>query len=191
MEGLLLRLDLSAVGALNHQQTSFTGEDAESYSFDSNSLAIGPKLALNLGIAPAKLVRIGVFGSVEGMPNITSNGSLPHTQVDGQFRWAVGPSLGFRFGPSVPLELELALALAQMHQVGSQNDIGAPDNRYPLSGGQWGGQGGAKLLYRPGGAGDTFALHLGLLGGLTGTGANGTDTKASLMALELGISIGL
>jgi hypothetical protein len=189
VEGLMLRLDLGAVGSWNHHETSFS-EAGTGYSFDSKAFSLGPKLALNLGFAPIRLVRIGVFGAAEAAPYLGGD-SFPGTELGAQFRITFGPTVGFRFGPSVPLELEVALAVAHLNQTGSHDDSGNPENGYPLMSDQWGGQGGLKLLFRPGGAGDPFALYAGLLGGLTGTGANGTDTKASLMAAELGISIGL
>jgi hypothetical protein len=193
-KGLVFRLDLSAVGTWTEEQTSFSVDsmngDPEQLSFKSTGIAVGPKLLLNLGYAPSRLVRIGVYGAAEGAPQIAVDESIPYASIAGHFRLSAGPTVGFRFGPDAPLELEFGVGLVRQSTLGSQAVVLADDNRYPLGSDKWGGEAQAKLLFRPGGAGDTFALHVGGLFGLTATTASNTDTKAWLGGLELGVSIG-
>jgi hypothetical protein len=195
VKGLLLRLDVSAVGTFTQDETSFSvdamGGDPEQLSFSSTGVAVGPKALVNLGFAPSRLVRLGAYAAIEGAPQFSLEGSIPNVSVDGHLRISVGPSVGFRFGPKTPLELELGLGVVRQQQMGMQTTIGSPDNRYPLGADKWGGEGGVKLFVRPGGAGDAFAFHVGLLGGLTVTSAGDTDTKAVLGGVELGVSLGL
>jgi hypothetical protein len=194
-KGVLFRIDVSAVGTFNQDETSVSvdvpGGDPEQVSVSSNGIAVGPKLLLNLGYAPSRLVRLGVYGAVEGAPQFTVNTDTPNLTVDGHFRFSAGPTLGLRFGPEAPLELEFGLGIVRQEQVGSQSEVLVQGNTYPLGADHWGGEGGIKLLLRPGGAADTFAIHVGVLGGLTVASTDQAETKAFLGGIELGISLGL
>jgi len=184
----LLRADLSVgPGAYELHVDSSDDEDNTTYA-----LAVGPRLGLNLGWGVSRLVRVGIGGSAAFSLNLVEDQGIPNAEVDGWGRWAVGPSVGFRFGPDVPLELDVAVNFANFMAVGSQ----AQDGSFNLDAKHYGMTSTVLLLWRPGGAASAFALHAGLEGtwGLASTtppsGASATNAMF-LQSLLLGVSFGL
>jgi hypothetical protein len=190
---VLLRLDASVIpGTYVQHATNDAGDSADAYAF-----AIGPRLGLNLGYAPSKLIRIGLGGAAAFSMNVADNQGIPSAQVDGWARWTVGPSVGFRFGPKVPLELDVALNFANFMNLGSQaTPTQGGGTNFDLLAKQYGMTNTVLLLFRPGGADDEFAIHAGIEGtwGMADSAVSGgvsTNNVGFLQSVLLGISLGL
>jgi len=182
---VLVRADASiAPGAYELEIDNSAGESSSTYA-----MALGPRLGLSLGYAPSRLVRLGIGTAAAFSMTLAEGGGIPSAEVDGWARWTVGPSVGFRFGPKVPIELDIALNFALSQTLGSQVDIGGGTSFDALAK-RYGVTSTALLLWRPGGAADLFALHAGLEStwGMDGGSSSGTMLMQSLL---LGISVGL
>ena len=162
VKGLLLRADLSlAPGAYVQHVSNTAGDQA-----DASAASLGPRLGLNLGFAPSRLIRLGLSISTDFSLNVVEDQGLPDIELDGWVRWILGPTVGFRFGPSVPLELELGAGFSHMIVIGSQALVDEGGSlAYQVGDQQFGPAGSALLVYRPGGADSIWGLHAGLLGG--------------------------
>lgn len=190
---ILFRSDASfGIGSyLQHVENS--GGD----SWETYAMALGPRLAVNLGYAPTRLVRLGLGASAAFALNAVEHQGIPNTELDGWMRWTVGPTVGFRFGPRVPLELEVGLAFSHSWIFGSQGFPADSDaSLFDVGAKQFGTTSSALLFYRPGGPTSLFAVHAGLEGtwGLVQThpsdGSTTTNT-AFIHSLLLGLSLGL
>lgn len=184
----LFRADLSVgPGAYELHVDNSDDEDNTTYA-----LSVGPRLGLNLGYGVSRLVRIGLGGSVAFSMNLADDQGIPNAEIKGWGRWTVGPSVGFRFGPDVPLELDVAVNFANFMALGDQALAGGFD----LEAKHYGMTSTVLLLWRPGGAASAFALHAGLEGtwGLASTtppsGTSATNAMF-LQSLLLGVSFGL
>ncbi len=87
---------------------------------DSFAFTIGPRLGVNLGYAPTRLIRLGIGSAVAFSTSVAKTDGTLSALVDGWGRWTIGPSVGFRFGPKVPIELDLAVNFANFANFGSQ-----------------------------------------------------------------------
>jgi hypothetical protein len=184
---LLFRADASvAPGSYQLEVNNADGDSSSTYAF-----ALGPRLGLNLGYAPSRLIRLGFGTAAAFSMTIAEDGDIPSAEVDGWARWTIGPSVGFRFGPKVPIELDIALNFATFQTLGSQVFPlqGSPSSFDALAR-RYGMTSTALLLWRPGGAADAFAFHAGLEStwGMDGGASSGTMLLQSLL---LGISVGL
>lgn len=184
---VLLRADASlAPGSYQLEINNSAGESESTYAF-----ALGPRLGLNLGYAPSRLIRLGIGTAAAFSVTLAEDGDIPNAEVDGWARWTVGPSIGFRFGPKVPLELDIAVNFANFMTLGSQvTPLQGEPATFDALAKRYGMTSTALLLWRPGGAADAFALHAGLEStwGMDGGASSGTMLLQSLL---LGISIGL
>lgn len=183
---VLFRADVSvAPGAYQLEVNSSAGEAENTYA-----MALGPRVGLNLGYAPSRLIRLGIGAAAAFSMTLAEDGGIPTAEVDGWARWTVGPSVGFRFGPKVPLELDVALNFANFMALGSQVSIAGDDIEFDALAKRYGITSTALLLWRPGGAADPFALHAGLENtwGYGGGYSTGTMLMQSLL---LGITLGL
>jgi hypothetical protein len=191
-DAVLFRVDASVLpGTYVQHASNSDGESAEAYAF-----AIGPRLGLNLGYAPSRLIRLGIGGAAAFSMNIADQQGIPSAQVDGWARWTVGPSVGFRFGPKVPIELDVALNFANFTNLGSQGSNGSTSASFDTLAKQYGMTTTVLLLFRPGGANDEFALHAGLEGtwGMAQSVAESgvsTSNAGYLQSLLLGVTFGL
>jgi len=189
---VLFRVDASAgPGTYQLHVSNSGGEEADHFA-----LALGPRLGLNLGYGVSRLIRIGLNGSAAFSLNLAEDEGIPSAEVDGWARWNIGPSVGFRFGPKVPIELDVAVQFANFQSLGSQTSIGGMLSFDALAK-QYGMTSTVLLLWRPGGAKDEFALHAGLEGtwGLSSSTPAGSSTESQqamfLQSLLVGISFGL
>jgi hypothetical protein len=183
---LLFRADASvAPGSYQLEVNSAAGESESTYAF-----ALGPRLGLNLGYAPSRLIRLGFGTAAAFSMTIAEDGDIPTAEVDGWARWTIGPSVGFRFGPKVPIELDIALNFANFMTLGSQATTPGDPIEFDALAKRYGMTSTALLLWRPGGAADAFAFHAGLEStwGMDGGASSGTMLLQSLL---LGISLGL
>lgn len=174
----LFRADFSAAPGFSLLETK---DDQEAKGF-----ALGPRIALNLGYAPSQMIRLGLGVGSDFAMNLTQEQNISQTDVDGWMRWFVGPTVGFRFAPRVPLELEASLAFAHMMHIGSQS---TPDSapKYDLGESQFGMENGAILYYRPSGPRSLFAIH----GGVRHGWAFGPNSHTFTWSTVLGLSVGL
>ena len=190
---VLFRADLSVVPSSYYQQVSSdSGDEANTFA-----VTLGPRVGLNLGYAPSRLIRLGIGGAAAFTLNLADNQGIPSAQVDGWARWTVGPSIGFRFGPKVPIELDIAANFANFTSLGSQSSPlqGDPDGFDALAK-QYGMTSTALLLWRPDGADSPFALHAGLegtwgFGQATAESGAGGSTTGFIQSILLGVSFGL
>lgn len=191
-KGWLFRGDASvAPGAYVQRVSNTAGEEAEAYA-----ALLGPRLGLNLGFAPSRHIRLGLAASADFAMNVAEKQGIPYTGLDAWMRWIVGPTVGFRFGPRAPWELEAGIGFSHLMFVGSQADICCPSPTYALGADQLGAAASALLMYRPGGADSIWGLHTGLLGGWghlqqTSSPGNTTSANAFTGSLLLGVSVGL
>ena len=192
--GLLFRADASvAPGAYRQYASNSAGQEAETYA-----ATLGPRLALNLGYAPSRLIRLGFSASSDFSLNVIEHQGIPAAELDGWMRWVLGPTVGFRFGRRVPLELELGIGVSHLWIFGSQWSIGNPIP-FDVSSKQFGSAGSALVVYRPGGPESVWGLHAGLLGGWgyskakepMSLSSDTTSTTAVTGSLLLGLSVGL
>lgn len=190
--GLLFRSDLSlAPGGYVQHVANNSGDQADSYA-----AALGPRLALNLGFAPSRLVRLGLSVSTDFALNIVEEQNQPYTELDGWLRWIAGPTLGFRFGRRVPLELELGVGFSHILVIGSQAAIGDQALASSFGDPQFGPAASALLIYRPGGADSIWGMHAGLLsawGHSQHSPSAGRTQSADVFtgSLLIGLSVGL
>jgi hypothetical protein len=161
---------------------------------DAKGLTLGPRVALNLGYAPSHLIRIGLGVGADFAMNLWGEQNIPNTTVDGWMRWFAGPTVGFRFAPKTPLEIEAHLAFAHLRPVGSQATVTVPGYdpaAYELGSNQFGMANGVTFFYRPSGPRVPFALFAGLHFGWA-VGANSDKNALTVTeALQLGVSGGL
>ena len=194
-KGLLFRGDLSFVpgyyvqnygGSETNDDLSrrLPGQQEEVFG------TLGPALALNLGFAPSKLIRLGLAGSAAVGANFYEDRASSGPDPDGLFQWSVGPTVGFRFGPRVPLELEVGLHLTSVILFGSNDDGSRIPEVFRLGESQYGVGSNASLIWRPGGADSEFGVHVGLRSAVTYPSYNG-DLTTYLGSAQLGLSLGL
>ena len=189
-QGWMFRGDLSLQQGVQSWNVSTEQDD-----WSSSSVDLGGRIDMNVGYAPTRLLRLGLaLGADFGSAYVQDDG-IPNTELGGWQRWAIGPRVGFRFGPRAPLELEVGLSYAQMRQLGSQafpadgNDRGP--GGYDLADILHGTVGSALLLWRPTGADSMWALHAGLTGGWGyATVGDGTQVAGFVSSLVVGVSIG-
>lgn len=104
---VLARVDASVAPAgfalLTHSRTAG--------NYEAGGMALGPRLGVNVGYGVSRLVRLGFGAGADFALDLATTQNIPFTDIDGWMRWFAGPTVGFRWGPRVPLELEVHLAL--------------------------------------------------------------------------------
>lgn len=176
----LFRADFSAAPGVSFLETD-ENEDALAFG-------LGSRAAFNLGYAPSQLIRLGFGAGADFAMNLAEDQNITQTDVDGFMRWFAGPSIGFRFAPRVPLELEASIGFAHMMHIGSQATSGVSEPpSYKVGAAQFGMENGAILYYRPGGPRSLFAIH----GGVRHGWAYGPSCHTFTWSTGLGVSVGL
>jgi hypothetical protein len=188
----LFRVDAS-LAPTSYLQRISTEDSDEASNF---AFTLGPRLGLNLGWGPSRLIRLGIGGAAAFAMSVADDDGFVSAEVDGWARWTVGPSVGFRFGPKVPIELDIAVNFANFQALGEQTTAVGGSDSFDALAKQYGMTSTALLLFRPGGSDSPFALHAGLEGtwGMaTATTENDGASSASgfMQSLLLGVSIGL
>jgi len=193
--GPLIKLEVNAAGpGFAMQTTSFedaTGGSAEQFSFASPMLVFGPVVGLNLGYAPSQKLRVGLRGTASGTAVLAGGDGIPYTDFNAVMRLTGGPTVGFRFGPASPFELEFGLAFAGQMMAGGQAAIGAPDNGYPLGAVQYGVDALARAIWRPWGARSLIGFNFGVDVGWAAVPSGSSSTHAFLFTPEAGVVLGL
>jgi hypothetical protein len=192
-KGWLIKGEANVAPAYALQMTSFTATDGsdQEFSFEAPMFLLGPVVGVNVGYAPSRELRWGLRASAQVAFALDGGDGIPHTELDGQGRLTVGPTVGVRLGPRSPWELEFGVGFAAMFFAGSQLGIGAPDNGYPLGKEQYGVDGLARAIWRPWGARSPVGFQGGFDLGWAMVPDGRTSTHAFLVAPELGIVVGL
>lgn len=167
--------------------------DETSGAYEASAGTLGPRLAFNFGYAPSRLVRLGLGFGADFAMNLFESQGIPSTQIDGWTRWFVGPTVGFRFGPRVPLELEASVAFANTASLGNGGTpliVGAR-TVYDFESPFYGMVNGAILYYRPDGPRSPFAVHGGVHYGWGFEGNSERNATFFTWSLLLGVSVGL
>lgn len=160
--------------------------------YEATAGTLGPRLAFNVGYAPSRLVRLGLGFGADFAMNLFENQKIPSTEIDGWARWFVGPTVGFRFAPRVPLELEASVAFANLRPLGSSiQPVIVGSSVYDFANPFYGMLNGAILYYRPSGARSPFALHGGVNYGWGFEGNSERNASFFTWSLLLGVSAGL
>lgn len=162
--------------------------------YEAGAMHLGPRLAVNVGYGVSRLVRVGLGAGADFAMGLATTQNIPFTDIDGWIRWFAGPTVGFRWGPRVPLELEVHLAFTHQMPIGSQAQpliVGRPALAYELGSQMYGLKNGAILYYRPYGARSPFALHGGVSYGWSFTGTSRQNANLFIGSLLLGVSFGL
>lgn len=129
-------------------------------------MALGPRLGVNVGYGVSRLVRLGFGAGADFALDLATTQNIPFTDIDGWMRWFAGPTVGFRWGPRVPLELEVHLAFTHQMPIGSQAVPGIDE-------------------------GSPFAVHGGVSYGWAFSGNSRQNANLLIGQLLLGVSVGL
>jgi hypothetical protein len=187
---VLARVDASTAPAgfalLTHSRTAG--------NYEAGGMALGPRLGVNVGYGVSRLVRLGFGAGADFALDLATTQNIPFTDIDGWMRWFAGPTVGFRWGPRVPLELEVHLAFTHQMPIGSQAVPGIDEGQasaYDLGSQMFGLKNGAILYYRPYGARSPFAVHGGVSYGWAFSGNSRQNANLLIGQLLLGVSVGL
>ena len=194
--GLLAKGELNLLGpGFATQTTRFQAVDEDGvlrdFSFATSMLVAGPLLGMNIGFAPSPQLRWGLRASLQGAAVLAGGQDIPSTGFNALLRATVGPTIGVRFAPQSPFELEFGLGFAAQMAVGSQNALGSPENRYPLGAAQYGVDALARGIWRPWGAKSAVGFQAGIDLGWAMTGERDTTTQGVQAVPELGLVVGL
>lgn len=194
--GLVAKGELNLLGpGFAAQTTRFQAVDEDGvlrdFSFVTSMVVAGPLLGMNIGFAPAPQLRWGLRASLQGLGVLAGGQDIPSTGIAALARATVGPTVGLRFAPQSPFELEFGLGFATQVALGSQNDLGSPENRYPLGATQYGVDALARGIWRPWGAKSAVGFQAGIDLGWAMTGAGQTTTQGMQAVPEMGLVVGL
>ncbi len=161
-QGWLFRAD----GAIEQGFQSWNVATSHGDDWTAQSVGLGAKLDLNLGYAPSRLLRLGLALGADAVSAYAVQAGIPSTEVTGWMRWSVGPRVGFRFGPS--LELEVGVAYAQMKQLGGMlfNEVTTDPGGYRIDDVLHGALTSLLMRWSPKGPGAPWSVFAGLNGGI-------------------------